>query len=222
MNVQILLPTLLLLACYTESCVGGVVYKRQLPSLTQPLCNIGPGPLNNSIIPSRKAQQDVVYVDTAHPITCTGRVGTVETCFTIDDSRSGGFSFNLVNLRPHGEGYIVQQALDLEPELNEDEVTMASVSCQNITVSSRFPVREGDLVGVRVWNSIEIAFAMFPYEGALSNVRVTPTLGIELVALGLAEGELRPDSTTDYELPMLRTFIGKPTATVHSFCMSTL
>ncbi len=199
---------LLLLTSTEYYCVGQAVNKRQLSPLNEPLCNVGPGPLNTSITTSRKAQQNVVYVDTAHPITCDGRIDFVEVCFTIDDSRMGGFFFNLVSLRPQMDGYIVQYTINIEPLLDEYETTMNSLSCQNITLTNRFPVREGDLVGLRVLNSIEVAFGMFSYEGGLSSVNIEPKLGVEWISEGYQNGELRADRTNDNELPMLRTFIG--------------
>ncbi len=182
-------------------CTGMPVSRVQRSSsdADQPsrLCSSGPAPLHEAAIVTSKSERGIIYVDPLHPVTCEGRVDMIEACYTVNNNFAGGYSIDLVVLRPISDGYVLQQELDLP-------IVQASLgnvlSCQNFTVPSVLSVEDGDLVGFRAKNKIEIAFTL---QGSIQSVNIQPILGESTQA-----EQLRVESRSRNEFPMFRAFIG--------------
>ncbi|XP_064382645.1 uncharacterized protein LOC135331428 isoform X2 [Halichondria panicea] len=181
-------------------CTGMPVSRVQRSSsdADQPsrLCSSGPAPLHEAAIVTSKSERGIIYVDPLHPVTCEGRVDMIEACYTVNNNFAGGYSIDLVVLRPISDGYVLQQELDLP-------IVQASLgnvlSCQNFTVPSVLSVEDGDLVGFRAKNKIEIAFTL---QGSIQSVNIQPILGESTQA-----EQLRVESRSRNEFPMFRAFI---------------
>ena len=182
--------------------------KRQAQSDSDYLCSTSPMPFDDQATVTSVAQQEQLYVDPTHPIKCSGRVDTIETCFGLNHNRGGGFSVEVVVLRPTTGGFVIEQALNLPiNQILEDDNTDTSevLYCQNITVSNTLIVKKGDLLSFRTINSVEVVFTNLPFQGSPKSVTVQPVLGAETV---LAE-QLAPGSGMTNVLPMFRGLIGE-------------
>ena len=173
------------------------VRKLQQRSTTENrLCSTGRAPFHQASVVTSKSERGVLYVDPSRPLTCEGRVDMIEICFTITNDFAQGFSINLIVLRPVGNDYAIQQTVVVPfTQLTSGNV----LSCQNLTVPEPLNVEEGDLIGFRPTNKIEIAFTM---QGSIHSVNIQPTLGETVQTQQI-------DSRSQNELPMFRTFIGE-------------
>lgn len=168
------------------------------------LCSSGPAPLHEAAIVTSKSERGIIYVDPLHPVTCDGSVNMIETCYMVNNNFAGGFSIDLVVLRPISDGYVLQQEL----ELPIGQASSGNVlNCQNFTVPSVLSVEDGDLVGFRAKNKIEIAFTL---QGSIQSVNIQPMLG---ESTSRAE-QLRVESRSRNEFPMFRAFIGMSILTI--------
>ena len=183
-----------------------IIAKRQAPSDYQ--CSSGPK-FNSTLTRSTTAGIGPLYVDTASSVQCSGRITTVEMCFTVDHQSPAPFSIEVVVLRRQGSDFRIVESQELpanQIQERDDQSTTDETICQNITMTNTLMVSEGEFIGFVCRNAIRVAFAILPTQsGTLRSATIQPVFGMETIR----DAQLQLASRADNEFPLLRAVIGK-------------